>query len=265
MKNKVVFTIGDENNVELTRKFVNSYRKFDTETPIIFYTTSPEIKLEGCEVRDIREDLKNDPHLWYRATPYFANKLFEEGYKSVLKSDNDVIILGNLDHIWKEGFDVCTTLNYNRVDPPKFGEVKVWDIHPARYFNAGFIVMNNHDFVKHWLNLCYSEHFDRYQFREQDLFNIVCYYCPWSWICLDDFDKLDGKAYWHNLTSKGCWHRTYKKGDDIILPADPKDGYPNMDIVLKSIHFAGGGHEPKNYRIHFPDEVTEYIDTLVKP
>src|SRR3990172_2002327 len=84
-------------------------------------------------------DIPNDSSFFFRATPYFAKKLFEQGYTELCHLDADQIILGNLDEIWEGEFDVATVLN----DPSY--PIRVWDI--GFYFNNGLNVFKNKEFV----------------------------------------------------------------------------------------------------------------------
>jgi hypothetical protein len=48
----------------------------------------------------------------------------------------------------------------------------------------------------------------------------------------------------------------------VVLPKG-KDGYPNRDVVVKMYHFAGGSNEPKNFRLHFNEDIIKHIEYLV--
>src|SRR3972149_6482369 len=109
------------------------------------------------------ESVPKDAQFFFRATPYFTKKLFDEGYEEVCHLDADQIVLGNLDHIWEGDYDAAVVLN-----SPDF-PISVWDVGAASktpYFNNGLNVFKSKAFVDHWLRLCHSLHFERYQFRE---------------------------------------------------------------------------------------------------
>lgn len=232
MKPRVIFVPADKNNEEHFIKFQNSLRKFHTEE---------ELPLIRYELLD-----NNDPLKWYKAKPLIASKLFEE-YEIVIGADADQIILGDISDIWKSEADVSVVLN-----DPNF-PINVWDIgYPSGtpYYNNGLVVMKSRKFVNHWLRLCNSPHFDKYQFREQDILNILTSdYCEYSVDCLDLGDKVYGEL------AKGLWNQARLEDDKVMI----------NDKQLMVIHF-GGGNDPKkgNYRIRFQPEVVKYIDKLIK-
>lgn len=209
----------------------------------------------------------NDPDIFYRQKPIFADILFREGYDRVIGLDADILILGNLNHILNptEYYDIGTTLNFNPFDVRNFGPVSVGAITPQEYFNAGFVVMNNYDFVKHWRKLCLSNDFYRYQYREQDLLNLVCRYDDsYKVVNLDAMDMTTNEAYWHNLLSKGFGMKMEMRGDDVVFPRQP-DNYPNVDIIIKAMHWAGGETKGStiNYKVQFSEPVIKRIDQIL--
>jgi hypothetical protein len=102
-----------------------------------------------------------------------------------------------------------------------------------------------------------SAHFDKYQFREQDLLNILVFYGDYKVKFLDASDKF------HGLASKGYWPMIKMKGDKLILPTNaewPTDG----DKEICVLHWAGGNMPNKmNYRLHFKPDVVKRLDYLV--
>ena len=243
MKSKrCFFGIADKNNIEHFNRLVNSMSKFHNEEIKLFNETF----VEGTK----------DPSFYYRATPVCAQLLMDEGYTEVCKIDADSIVTGNLDHIWEGDYDVAVVNNSNPREMKTY-PVNVWDIHPLTYVNCGFVVMKNKKFVDHWKNLCYSPHFGNYQMREQDLLNIMVFYGDYKVRLLDASDK------WHGLISKQYWAECVMKDGNIVLPKNdewPKD----EDKTIKVIHFAGGNQEKGNYKIRFTEEVSNYLDTLVR-
>src|SRR3990167_1136653 len=160
---RVYFSLATGPYVPMFEMLKNSLRKFDKTTDLILFGEQ--------DIRQSKDDL-----ILYRAAPYFAKKLFEQGYTEVCKLDADQLILGNLDHIWEGDYDVAVVNNAN---PREFKTypVTVLDIHPLSYVNAGFVVMRSEQFIDHWLKLCLSPHFNSYQMKEQDLLNILVSYC----------------------------------------------------------------------------------------
>ena len=144
--------------------------------------------------------------------------------------------------------------------------MSVVDIHPLAYINAGFVVMKSEQFVNNWFKLCYSDHFNSFQMREQDLLNLIVFYFnnelggPYKVKFLDNSDK------WHGLISKQYTPNTKLIGSKIILPKDTE--WPNdSDKELVAYQWAGGHQAPDKmkYKLIFPPEVSDYIETLIKP
>jgi len=233
MKPRVLFVPADKKNDENFIKLLNSLRKFhdERELPVIRY-----------DLEDV-----TDPHKWYKAKPMIAQKLMDE-YEVVIGADADQIILGDISHIWETKGDVAVVLN-----DPNY-PINVWDIGPkfgSLYFNNGLVVMKSKEFVNHWLRLCNTPHFDRYQFREQDILNLLCSdYFDYTVDCLDLSDKIHGEL------AKGLWAKAEVVDGKVMIEGKQ----------LLVIHFGGGSGDPMkgNYRTRFQKDVVKYIDGAIK-
>lgn len=226
-KKIVAFSPADKGNDENFRRLETSLRKFHSEEEL------PLLRFDNPT---------KDPQWWYRATPDIAKDLIKE-YHTVVKLDADQIITGDISHIWEGDYDVATVLN----DPTY--PIHLWDVMP--YYNLGLVVMKDHKFIEHWQRLCLSEHLNRYQFREQDLFNLLCSdYHNYKVKCLDFDNKIHGEF------AKAGWAHATLDGDKIMLSG--------RQICV--IHFGGGGNgaDKGNYRIRFKPEVVKKIDELIK-
>lgn len=241
----ICFTVADQANMSYAKMMVNSFHKFH-----------PDIEVKIYNEVDV-----GDPINYYRQKAMFAKELITD-YDLVLGLDSDQIITGNLDYIFNQEYDVGCVYNFNRVDAVKFGAIKTLDILPQEYLNCGLVAMRSEKFVNHWWRLCNSYHFGNYQYREQDLMNIMVYYGDYD-VCIFDKPNMVEKYHaWHGLASKGEWNKIILKGDDLILPANDK--YPECDKEIKVIHFAGGKGEVKmNYKVYFNEEVIKRLDYLV--
>ncbi len=243
-KNKVIaFCPADKNNLKMFEGLENSLRKFHSEKELPLKLIGPQ-ELESIQ----------DPMKFYKMTPLIAKELLKE-YETVIKLDADQIITGDISHVWEGEFDIACVNNSNPREM-KALTVTVWDLHPLTYLNCGFVVMKSQKFVDHWWNLCNSEHFDSYQYKEQDLLNIMCFYGDYNVKLLDMGEK------WHGLISKGYWPSIKMEGDKMILPASgewPQKG----DREIVCIHVAGGNDPNKgNLKIRFQKEVYERIKWL---
>lgn len=237
MKKRVVFVPADNNNLKFVEQLQNSLRKFHSEEEL------PLIRFDNPNPQD--------KSFWYRAKPVIASQLLQE-YETVIGLDADQIILGDISHIWGIDADVGVVLNdFNY-------PINVWDIGPqfgTPYFNNGLVVMKSKKFVDHWLRLCNSPHFDRYQFREQDFLTLLCSdYFDYRVDCLDLGDKIHGEY------AKSLWPQAKLTDGKIYIP------HPSgLDKQLLVIHFGGGNDSSKgNYRIRFQPEVVKYIEGLIK-
>lgn len=241
------FTVADQNNLPYAEMLEKTLRKFhDTEFQIF-----TEKKLKQFNIPS--------PTIYYLATPVIAKHLFENGYECVIKIDADSLVLGSLDHILNDDmYDVGTVLNWNRVDPQRFGLVKLATIEPIEYYNNGFVVMRNRQFVNEWFAQCFGIHFNRMPMREQGFLNILTHYGRFRVKCFDRSNM------WHGLISKGEGLKMIIRDNQIVLPKGI-DNYPNKDKTIKIIHWGGGSNEPKmNYRIYYSEPVIKYIDNLLK-
>lgn len=249
---RAYYCIADSNNMKYFEMMKNSLRKtnFKNDDGIVTYD---DLILFGD--KDIKA--ANDPHIFYRATPYFAQKLFAAGYDEVCKLDADQIITGNLDSIWEGDYDVAVVNNSNPREVKEY-PVSVWDIHPLSYVCAGMVVMKSKAFVDHWMQLCLSDHFMNYQMREQDLLNIMVFYGNYTVKFLDSSDSFYG------LAGKGYGPNMIMLNGKLVLPKN--DEWNKEDKFIKVYHWAGGNTPDKmNFRIVFSPEVVKYIETLIQP
>ena len=203
------------------------------------------------------------------------------------KLDADTVITGNLDHIWEGEFDVAVVNNSNPREDKAY-PVRLWNINPLAYVNCGFVVMKSKAFVDHWMGLCYSEHFNSYQFKEQDLLNIMVFYMSqlvsgqYKVRFLDKSDKWHGlisKGYWPNIEYKAKWKNnmnmsgakygtvkiTQEKVGDVLLLRKNEEWPKDEDKIIKVIHWAGGNQPGKmNFKLHFKPDVVKRLEELVK-
>ena len=271
----VIYSASDTNNFKYSVMMFNSLTKFHDpkKVDMILYTDEkrPEElqKLpKGIKVVDLSTYLKDDPMFFYRQKPLLSEPLLDQ-YDCVIGLDSDQLVLGDLSYIWKtQGYDVATVINWNRVDPQQYGVVQGWGIAPIEYFNCGLVALRSKKFSHHWKVLCYTEQFNRMQYKEQDLLNVLCYYGNYNVRCLDHGDGVAKTNAWWGLISKGEWGRTQvdKDGSIFVTRGLGDTPFPPQDMPLKVIHFGGGNTPNKmNYKLFFPEEVAKRLDELVKP
>jgi len=253
MNKTTVFTIADSNNMKYAKMMINSLHKFHPDL---------EVKIYGD--KEIAKYQKIYPHFFYMATPIIAKELLKE-YDTVIKLDADQIVTGNLDFLLKsEGYDVGTVYNGNPSDFEVYGPITIQGVDPSEYYNCGLVILKNKDFVEHWLDLCKSKYFDRFQYKEQDFLNILCHFGNYKVMCFDDFNPMYNYRAWHGLRSKGEWHKITLQDDKLVLPKS-ENKYPDADTEIKVLHWAGGNLPNKlNYRLFFNEDVIERLDYLTR-
>ena len=230
MKKRAIFVPADNNHLEEFKRFEASLRKFHSEEDL------PLLRFDNPT---------SDPLFWYRAKPILARELIKE-YETVIGMDSDQIVCGDISYIWSESnyFDVGVVMN----DPSY--PIGLWDISPqGKYYNNGLVVLRNEKFIEHWYRLCMSRHFGSYQFREQDLLNILC------------SDYFDYKVKWleekdfYGEQAKPHWPKAKMVGDKIMIE----------NVELKIIHFGGGNIANKgNFQTRFQPDVIGRIEWLIK-
>lgn len=273
-KKKALFLAAcDVNNFKYAIPFWKSMTKFHSPKDIdmILYTdeTRPEMlkKLpEGIQIKDLKPYLK-DPMFWYRQKPVLAEQYMDE-YELVVGFDTDQLILGDLNYILETNdYDIGTVINWNRMDPETYGFVDLTRIGilPVEYFNCGLVAMRSKKFVHHWSVLCFSEQFNRMQYREQDILNILCYFGNYNVRSFDIGDGVKNYYAWHGMIAKGELSRAILKGKDIVIPKGEGDTpFPPTDEVVKVVHLGGGhGAIKDNWGLYFSPEVMERINEII--
>lgn len=245
MKGKVCgFVAFDNNNKKYYDRFIKSLRKFHSEEELPIFVWD-ENKIKSY----------NDPQFFYRQKPVIGRQLLKK-YDLVIGFDVDQIITGSLDYIINdESYDIAAPLNWNRAGDPL---VTVWDVHPTKYLNCGLVAMRSREFVEKWFRLCFSSHFNSYQFREQDLLNILANYFDWK------VKNLDMDKYWCGLISKAEFHRFEVKNGKLICPPAP-DKFPEQEMEILVLHMAGGnvlGDKFDYMKSHCSEEVIDFINKL---
>lgn len=272
-KPAVFFAACDQENFPYAVMFWRSLTKFHkpSEIDMILYTTESrpeELKKlpKGIKIIDITEKLELDPMFWYRQKSVLSEPLLKD-YELAVGFDCDQLVLGSLDYILKtKDYDVATVLNYNKPDAEAYGVIGAQGIHPAEYFNCGLVAIRSEKFAHHWTVCNFSEQFNRLQYKEQDIYNILCYYGNYNVRCLDHGDGVAGMQAWWGLFSKTYWFDAILKDGEVIVPKVEGDPLRTVDTQLTVIHWAGGKDGKKlEWHTRFNDEVSAFMDTLVQP
>lgn len=237
MKPVTFFTVADDNNLKYAEMMMNSLKKFHPDIP--------------CYLQGQKElDKIEDPQKFYRMYAQVGEKLAQE-YELVINIDADSIVTGSLDHIINDkSYEIGSVLNNNLVDKP----LTLWNVIPQFYVNCGLVAARSQRFWAWWNKLNFSHYFEQYQYREQDMFNIIFHYGDFKTKNFDYSDK------WHGLVHKGQWGKFIMKGEEIVLPKTK--GVCDGDKIIKIIHWAGGNVPKMNYRVYFNDEIVKRLDYL---
>ena len=265
-KSICVFVIADKKNLPYAKTMLKTFRKFHDWPVILITDEEDKANLpENVIVKDLNL-YKQDKAFFYRATPIIAEPLLDE-YECVVKIDADSLILGDLSYVLEtKDYDCATVVNWNRWDEKFYPLVQGWGIFAPEYFNCGFVALRSKKFAHHWKMLCFTQQFDRLQYREQDLLNALCYFGNYNVRCLDHPDKPAGMVAWWGMIGKGEWNRAVVKDGKIIVPQGfGSTPFPPTDVEIKVAHMGGGSDAKKdNWGAFFSPEAMGRINELVK-
>lgn len=236
----VVFTVADNNYLPYAKMLEKSFKKFH-----------PDIEFVVFGKRDLNGLGISEPY--YRNKAFFGEQLQRE-YDTVVNIDADSIVVGDLTDIFNANYDAGSV--YNNFDPDPLGRelIKIWDMQAPEYVNAGLVAGKSMRFWSWWKKLCLSHHYPHYQFREQDMLNIVFSYGDLHTV---NFDTSRGI---YGLYLNGYWPKAVLEDGKIILPEE----VVGKKKEWKVLHWAGGAGAPKmNYRTRFSTEVSDRIEELV--
>ena len=246
-------------------KMISSLKKTN---PDIEKKADIKLYTDADAARNGFNGLPNDLKMRYM-TPIFAKELMQE-YETVVRLDSDMIITGDISHVWEGDFDVAVVQNASPREIVAQNQmmgrsVSVWDVKALEeYVNCGFVVMKSEKFVDHWLSLCTPDR-QHYQFYEQDFLNILCFYGNYKIRFLDK----EKNNKWHGLASKGYWSEIIIKDKKLILPKNSgaeHDMWPtDADKEIVCIHIAEGIRPGKfeGLETKFQPEVYKYLMFLI--
>ena len=263
------FAVADADNFKYGLTFWKSMVHFHdpNEITMLFYTSVKDKKEldklpKGIIVVDL-SPLLDDTMFYYRQKPIIAESLLDQ-YDLVVGFDVDQIVLHRLDDILNiKTYDIGVVINWNRHDEKYYPLVELGriGIAPAEYFNCGMVAMRSKDFVHKWKMWCFSEQFNRCQYKEQDGLNILAYSSNHNVWCFDMPTSKDAPIHWYGIIAKGELVRAKVEEKQIIVPKGlGNTPFPPNDVILHLIHLGGGQGAPKdNWSAFFQPEVWEYI------
>lgn len=170
----VVYTFISDNYYDGvgTPQFINSFKKFHPDIPLVVFREDVVSRIIG--------DGKSTEVNWLNAKPKFA-KLLTDKYECVINMDADQIVLGRLDEVFKEGYDVGSVMNMN-----DYENRHVENITDEMYLQAGLVASRIPEFWDIWMERSLKDNW-KYMCAENDTLNKVIYEHPeWK---LKVFDK----------------------------------------------------------------------------
>ncbi len=270
----VFFAVGSKEYSKYAIPFWKSMTKFHSPKDIdmIWYTDEKNEKVleklpQGIQIRDLTP-LLADPAFYFRQKPVLIEPLLDE-YELVVGFDSDMLVTGKLDYIIEtKDYDVGTCINWNRFDPKFYPMVEMMriGIPPAEYFSASMVACRSKKFAHNWLVNCFSPQFDRVQYREQDLLNILCYNGNYNVRCFDLPDVKQKQFAWYGPISKGELNRAIVKDGEIMIPKGfGSTPFPPEDVKIKIVTLSGGhGAIKDNWSAFFTPEVMVRVNEIIK-
>jgi hypothetical protein len=212
---KVCFTAVSDNLYypEGTHIFVNSFKKFHPDIPLVVFRQDTVDKLffeKGIN--------------WYQAKPYFA-KLLTDKYDLIVNIDADTIVLDRLTEVFDNvDYDIGAVWNYNDYENASFGNIT-----EEMYLQAGMVASTSKKFWDTWQKA--NGDAMKYLRKENDTLNLVVYE-QLPDLKLKIFDKL-----------KDCYG-CKSLGREVQFAIKNGKTYLKDDQV-RAYHFARGGVFPK--------------------
>ena len=218
-----------------TAQFINSFKRFHPDIPlVIFRQDLIDQVIDGHDVN------------WLNAKPMFAKRLTDK-YECVINMDADQIVLGRMDEMFTDDYDIGSVMNFNDYENVSIEGVKEED-----YLQAGCVASRIPEFWDVWMARSLKDAWNC-RCAENDTLNMVAYENPqWK---LKVFDK---KKDYYNCKSLGR-----EKEFELV-----KDKVMCRGEQVKCYHYAKGPNNmPKNSQeklvsYGFSKEVIGFINAV---
>jgi hypothetical protein len=161
-----------------TPQLVNSFKKFHPDIPLVIFREDVVSKIINRSSQMMAGSIN-----WLNAKPVFA-KFLTEKYDCVVNIDADTVILGRLDEVFTEDYDIGSVVNFNH-----FENVKCDGVTEEQYLQAGMVACRRPEFWDIWMQCSLKENW-HLKCAENDTLNMVVYnqLLPQGWK-LKVFDK----------------------------------------------------------------------------
>lgn len=217
-------------------KFINSFKKFHPDIDLVVFRQDMVDKI-----------FKEKGINFYMAKPTFA-KLLTDKYDLVVNIDSDTAILGRLEEVLKEDYDIGAPWNFN-----KFENTSLPGVTEEMYVQGGMVASRDKKFWDIWEEMNHDAM--KYKCQENDVLNKIWYEDPYvNKLNRRIFDK-DIKDF-YGCKSLGRESEFYVKNDKVWCG----------DGQVIAYHQARGGVFPKldffQKYLGFSYQVAEYWENL---
>lgn len=216
-----------------TFKMVNSFKRFH-----------PDIDLVVFRQDMIDTVFEKKGVNFYNAKPTFA-KLLTPYYDLVVNIDADSVILGRLEEILKDDYEIGSVMNFN-----DYENRTIENVNEKMFLNAGLVASRNKEFWDIWEKA--NKGAMKYVCKENDVMNLVIYNDP-------KVKKMKLKIFDEKKDYYGC--KSLNREGEFYLE-DGKVMCRGEQVFI--YHHAKGGVSPKLEfdRMGFPPEVVSFMNFL---
>lgn len=236
-KNKAVFFTFVSDNYYYpvgTFKMINSFKRFHPDIDLVVFRQDMVDKVFS----------NNRGINFYNAKPVFA-KLLTEEYDLVVNIDADSVVLGRLDAILDQDYEVGSVMNLN-----DYENRSIENVTEKMFLNAGLVASRNPEFWDIWDKANDGENVMKYTCKENDVLNLVWYNDP-------KVKKMKRKVFdkakdYYGCKSLGKESEFYMDGNKVMCRKEQVFIY----------HHAKGGVLPKLEfdKMGFSQEVVRFMN-----
>ncbi len=216
-----------------TSKMINSFKRFHPDIDLVVF------RQDIIDVMFKKFGFLN----WLNAKPTFA-KLLADKYDLVVNIDADSVILGRLEAVLAQDYDIGAAWNYN-----DYENRSVENVTEKMFLNAGLVASRKKEFWDIWE----AENREAYKYvcAENDILNLIWYNNP----ALRNFRKkiFDKKKDFYGCKSLGKEGKFIVKDNKVMCEGEQ---------VLLYHHAKGPGAMPKLQfeKMGFNDDVVAYMN-----
>ena len=216
-----------------TSKMINSFKRFHPDIDLVVF------RQDIIDVMFKKFGFLN----WLNAKPTFA-KLLADKYDLVVNIDADSVILGRLEAVLAQDYDIGAAWNYN-----DYENRSVENVTEKMFLNAGLVASRKKEFWDIWE----MENREAYKYvcAENDILNLIWY----NHAALRNFRKkiFDKKKDYYGCKSLGKEGKFIVKDNKVMCEGEQ---------VLLYHHAKGPGALPKLQfeKMGFNDDVVTYMN-----